>query len=216
MYHKQKIYIVGDRVLVNKQQGTIKYIGELISSNEIWIGVELGSRKKNMRQKLLENKSSDQEKQIKQKQTSSANSNNELTNGSINNITYIRNKTKKNNIIFIKTAQISKCLRGVDNKHLSRNFFINQQVWVKSIKCKGIIKSMFYEAPKYILDQMSLKKGKQYLGILLKQPLGNNCSNKVKYFQCEDNYDYFLKIDSYKDKQYPYHHTSYSYYSYYS
>eukprot|EP01084_Bolivina_argentea_P092752 166845_1 len=98
--------------------------------------------------------------------------------------------------MFVEKHDIKKWLRGVDNKHLSRKFHINQQVYIKSIKCKGIVKSMFYDAPNYILQQVKQQKGRQYLGLILYKPFGNNSANQIKYFQCKDNYDYFVKADA--------------------
>eukprot|EP01084_Bolivina_argentea_P281089 480872_1 len=202
MLHRKKTYIVGDRVLVNKRQGTIKYIGELRSSNKIWVGVCLNFKKRNVKKQLLqpeESISSGEEQP--ELQTKNNYSNNQadvefITNGTIDNTIYIENKNNKNNIIFIEPSKINKWFQGVDNKHLSRQFHIHQQIWIKPIKCKGIIKSMFYNTPKYILKQINQPKGKQYLGLLLNKPFGNNINNTTKYFECEDNYDYFVKTNS--------------------
>eukprot|EP01083_Nonionella_stella_P305914 1069079_1 len=200
MFHNKKVYIVGDHVVLYKRQGIVHYIGESSSSNTIWIGVALESKhraaeRRNWRKNIASSNPSpiETEKQIKHDQIIS-------TNGYMDDIKYIENKHVHDSmdIIFIEASKIKKWFKGTDNKLLSREFRINQKVWIKSIKCKGIIKSMFYHAPKHVRTQVIMKKkrsSKYYIGVLLDKPFGNNSSNKIKYFPCKDRYDYFMKVD---------------------
>eukprot|EP01083_Nonionella_stella_P134585 409446_1 len=108
MLRKQKIYVVGDRVLLNGQQGTVKYIGELSRSQKIWIGVHLHCKTKHMRPNSKTN--NNEKKQVQYKKT----------NGSIDGVIYIENKKQTIDIIFIEPEKIKKWLQGVGNKHFSR------------------------------------------------------------------------------------------------